>query len=166
MQSKLFDSKKYFNVSYEEGRIICIKIRPIGNSCCLRCKNEAWEQINEYTQSYGKMELVCDNEGFIFVKQNDEQYILETHESGPEIIVAISASLGLITAIVNLIIVIVKAFSNNYLQSLNVNITKKQYKKGMLTENILIKIYSEKCDAKQISKIIEQALKKENDKTK
>lgn len=62
---------------------IVIKIKPVqGGCCCFHCWPKTWSAINEYIAPFGPLE----DEGDVLIVRNNEKYVLECHESGPEII--------------------------------------------------------------------------------
>jgi len=83
--------------NYED--YLSIKIKPVNDECC--CYDhwrETWNHFNEYIYPSGPLE----NEGAILIERENERYVLECHESGPEIIAYLqfgTAVVGLITTL-------------------------------------------------------------------
>ena len=89
-----------------------LKLSPNSGCCCSHCLPETWNIINDYISPVGPIKHEGDE-----LIQNDfgEQFVLEQHESGPEIIIylaTITASATLLKSIIDLIITIIKAFSS------------------------------------------------------
>lgn len=88
---------------------ISIKISPVDRSCC--CFDHwpgTWADINKYISPSGPIR----NEGAVLIKNDNERFVLECHESGPEIIVYLglgTASIVLIKSVVDLITTILKS---------------------------------------------------------
>jgi hypothetical protein len=88
---------------------ISIKIRPVERGCCcFHCWPTTWDLINEYISPCGPLL----DEGDVLINKNNEKFVLECHESGPEIIVYLgvtTASLLLIKSVIDLITTLLKA---------------------------------------------------------
>jgi len=92
------------NTPCEYDKYVYIKIIPVPHQCCcFHCLPGAWDIINE--QIYP---MHLEDEGDVLIEKNDEKFVLECHESGPEII----SYLGLGIGAINLIINLVKAIQN------------------------------------------------------
>jgi len=93
---------------------ISIKIKPVhGGCCCFHCWPETWAVINEYIYPCGPLE----DEGDVLIDRNNEKFILECHESGPEIIVFLglgTASLVLVKSVIDLITTLIKNLQNEH----------------------------------------------------
>lgn len=93
---------------------ISIKIVPDHSGCC--CLNHwstTWAIINQYIHPDGPIRSEeTRNEGDALIHQNDAQFVLECHETGPEIVIylgAIAITAGLIKSVADLIVVILNA---------------------------------------------------------
>ena len=93
---------------------ISIKIKPTeGGCCCLNHWSKTWDNFNEYIYPSGPVK----NEGAVIIDKNKTRFVLECHESGPEIIVYLgfgTASIVLVKSVIDLIIAILKARQNGY----------------------------------------------------
>ncbi len=93
------------------GNYVCLKIRPEnGGCCCFHCWPFTWQEVNKAIAPFGPIQ----DEGDVLIKTDDGSFVLECHESGPEIIVYLggaTAGVLLIKAIVELITTIVKSRS-------------------------------------------------------
>jgi hypothetical protein len=91
---------------------ISIKIRPVERGCCcFHCWPRTWDSINDYISPCGPLL----DEGDVLIDKNNEKFVLECHESGPEIIVYLgvtTASLLLIKSVIDLITTLLKALQN------------------------------------------------------
>ena len=82
--------------------VISLRIEPEPlHCCCSHCWPLVWEKVNALIYPQGPVQ----HEGRAVIKVNNEDYVLEQHESGPEILLLITASLNLITAVMNMIAV-------------------------------------------------------------
>jgi hypothetical protein len=93
---------------------ISIKIKPNHSECC--CLNHwstTWQIIDKYIYPDGPIQSGSTrNEGDALIHKNDAQFVLECHESGPEIVIYLGAvviTAGLVKSVVDLIIVILNA---------------------------------------------------------
>ena len=84
------------NTSDTIDNYVSIKIKPInGNCCCFHCWPSTWEEINKLISPYGPLE----DEGDVLIKNENVVFVLECHESGPEII-----SIDTITNLANFLV--------------------------------------------------------------
>lgn len=85
-----------------------IKIRPsVPGCCCFHCWPKTWVAINEHISPCGPLQ----DEGDVLIKSDDEKYVLECHESGPEIVYYIglgTASVLLVKSVLELIAALLK----------------------------------------------------------
>lgn len=123
---------------------ISIKIQPInGGCCCFHCWPETWDKVNEHISPYGPLE----DEGVVLLTQGDAKYVLECHESGPEIIVLAAASLALIKPIIELITVLLKGAQKESRKCVTkMKITKRYFTKGQVKEEEIMEISSPLTD--------------------
>jgi len=113
---------------------ISIKIKPVdGGCCCYDHWRETWKQFNEFISPYGPLH----NEGAVLIESNDEKFVVECHESGPEII----AYLKFGTAVVGLLIVLLKfRQAESHSHSLKFKITKRHWVEDKIEEENSIEI--------------------------
>jgi len=142
--------------NYED--YISIKIKPVhGGCCCFHCWSKTWSRINMYIAPCGPLR----DEGAVLIEKNYEKFVLECHESGPEIIVYLGvgvATLTLVKSIVDLITTMLKTLQTEPTKaSGKLKITKRCLIKGHVeTEDLLeielplsdevIKIMNEKIE--------------------
>ncbi|OPY37142.1 MAG: hypothetical protein A4E35_01606 [Methanoregula sp. PtaU1.Bin051] len=139
--------------NYED--YISIKIKPVqGGCCCFHCWPKTWARINEYIRPCGHLR----DEGDVLIERNDEQFVLECHESGPEII----SHLGLGIAAVDLIITLLKFLQEDRKAPIKLKLTKRRLIKGQLEEENIMEIDLPLSDAivERLNKNIERALKR------
>jgi hypothetical protein len=88
---------------------IVLKIAPVGGGCC--CFHhwpETWNSINKFISPCGPIR----NEGAALIKKNSDKFVLECHESGPEIIIYLglgTASILLVKSVVDLVLTMLKS---------------------------------------------------------
>ncbi len=162
MNSKLQNSINraiaLLNTPKEYENYISIKLSPIPSGCCcFHCWPDTWNKINKSIQPCGPIE----DEGDVLIGKNKNIFVLECHESGPEIIaylaLATSATV-LLKSIVDLVITIIKALSNEgRKQPLRIKLSKRQIIKGKNEEDNLIEI--DMPISKDIEKQLEEILK-------
>jgi hypothetical protein len=123
------------------GKYVCLKIAPeAGGCCCFHCWPHTWQEVNRAILPSGPIK----DEGDVVIKTKDGDFVLECHESGPEIIVylgAATAGLLLIKAIVELITTILKSKSEEPRRRLGkLVITKRTFKGSRRNEERIIEI--------------------------
>ncbi len=123
--------------NYED--YISIKIKPVsGGCCCFHCWPKTWSRINTYIAPNGPLR----DEGDVLIERNNEKFVLECHENGPEIILYLGvgvATLTLVKSIVELITTMLKILQNEpKTASGRIKITKRRLIKGHVeTEDLL-----------------------------
>ena len=120
---------------------ISIKIKPTHRGCCcFHCWPKTWDVINEYIFPCGPLE----DEGDVLINKNNEKFVLECHESGPEIIVYLgfcTASIVLIKSIIDLITTFLKTLQNGHQKHPGqLKIIKRYQIKGQVEEEEIIEI--------------------------
>jgi hypothetical protein len=124
----------------EYEKYISIKLSPPSGCCCSDCWPKTWQEINQAIAPCGSVR----HEGDALIEVNENKFVLESHESGPEIIVylaLVTASATLTKAIIDLIITIIKGLSNeDRKQPPRIKISKKRIIKGEIQEENLIEI--------------------------
>lgn len=129
------------NTPNESENYISIKLSPIPSGCCcFHCWPNTWNKINKSIQPCGPIE----DEGDVLIKKKEIKFVLECHESGPEIIAYLAlatSSTVLLKSIIDLVITIIKALSNEgRKQPSRIKISKRQIIKGEIEEDSLIEI--------------------------
>ncbi len=116
---------------------ISFKIVPVnGGCCCFHCWPNTWDAINRDISSYGHLE----DEGDVALGDGNEKFVLECHESGPEIIVQIAiASASLVTNITNLILNIIK-YRQKERSVAQFKLTSRKYKNSKIIDETILEI--------------------------
>ena len=152
-------AKELFKASNQKEEYVSIKIKPIGGGCCcLHCWPSTWDGVNEYIKPNSHIE----DEGDALIKTTDAEYVLECHESGPEIIVLIDRIVnysGFIISLTGLIIILLQSRDRDRKKQHFFEIIKRQYKKGKLKEEVIISIDSDKIEKRKIEEILRQSIK-------
>jgi len=82
---------------------IVLKLKPYNIlCCCFHCWPKTWKSINQYILPKGPIE----DEGDVLLSAGEGKYVLECHESGPEIVIylgIVAGSLTLINSVIDLI---------------------------------------------------------------
>lgn len=114
---------------------ISIKIQPIPSECCcFRCWPKTWSIVNDYISPCGPLK----DEGDVLIEKNNEKFVLECHESGPEIVCCVAASVSLISNIINLIITLLKARQTEHRKgTTKLKIIKRRLFKNLKEEKIM-----------------------------
>ena len=163
MQKSIDRASALLRTPEEYEKYISIKLSPLHIGCCCSgCLHETWRIINEFIAPCGPVQ----HEGDALIEKGRNKFVLEQHESGPEIIVFLAlatASLTLAKFIVDLISVIIKGLSNEHKKRPSrINISKKQLIKGKVQEENLIEsdIPISKDTQKQLEEKIKQSIRK------
>ena len=107
-----------------------------------------------------------EHEGDALIEKNGNVFVIESHESGPEILVSlalVTASVTLAKSVIDLISTIIKELSNEHRKQVpRIKILKRQIIKGKIEEENLIEldIPISQDMQKQLEEKIEQVLKK------
>jgi hypothetical protein len=146
----------------EYEKYISIKLSPPSGCCCNDCWPETWYKINQKIAPFGPVK----HEGDSIIGNNENKFVLESHESGPEVIIYLvlaTASANLVKSVIELITTIIKSLSHEHKkQPPRIKITKRQIIKGKIEEDLLIEIDIPISNdiVKQIEDKIKQALNK------
>lgn len=108
-------------------RYISIKISPTGVPCsCSDCWPGTWAAINQHINPSGPV----PHEGDALVIRGDDRFVLESHESGPELLLYLgtaTASILLVKSVIDLITTIIKASqSETRSRPSSIRITKRR----------------------------------------
>jgi len=116
---------------------ISLKIVPVnGGCCCFHCWPDTWDAINKDISRYGYLE----DEGDVALGDGNEKFVLECHESGPEIIIQIAiASASLVTNITNLILNIIKNRQKER-SGVQFKLTSRRYKNSKIINETILEI--------------------------
>jgi len=143
-------------------KYISIKLSPPSGCCCSGCWPDTWRKINEFIAPSGPV----GHEGDALIENNENKFVLESHESGPEIIILklalAAASINLAKSVVDLVTTIIKGISSeSRKRPSRIMISKRQIIKGEIEEENLIEIDIpiSKGIEKQLEEKIKQAIK-------
>ena len=125
---------------YNDYVSIKLSLLPSG-CCCSSCLPETWRIINQFIAPYGPVE----HEGDALIENGINKFVLESHESGLEIIALIDLikkSSDCLKSIIQLIVIAIKAFfsQEKRRQSVRIKILRRQIIKGMVEEENSIEI--------------------------
>ncbi len=124
----------------EYGKYISLKISPPSGCCCSHCWPETWKTVNQKIAPYGPV----GHEGDAIIVTNGDSFVLESHESGPEIIAYLAlatVSATLLKSLIDLVTTIIKGLSGEHKkQPPRIKISKRQIVKGKIEEEHLIEI--------------------------
>ncbi len=143
-------------------KYISIKLSPPSGCCCSDCWPETWQKVNKAIVPCAPIK----HEGDALIGKGGNIFVLEQHESGPEIVLYLAlatASVTLAKSVIDLITTIVKGVSNEQRKHpTQIKISKKQIVKGKIEEENLIEIDIpiSKDMEKQLRKRIKQAINK------
>lgn len=104
--------------------------------CCTHCWPQTWVAVNRHISPAGPI----GHEGSVLVGDDGGRFVLEGHESGPEIIVFASASVGLVTAIIALITTILKNVTQDRKAPSRIRLVKRFSVKGKFEEEVVMEL--------------------------
>ena len=163
MQKSIDRATVLLKTPKEYEKYISIKLSPLNIGCCCSgCLYETWRIINEFIAPCGPVQ----HEGDALIEKDGNKFVLEQHESGPEIIVFLAlatASLTLAKSIIDLISVTIKGLSNEHKKHPSrIKISKRQLINGKVHEENLIEIDIpiSKDTQKQLEEKIKQSIRK------
>ena len=115
-----------------------IKIESLkATSCfCFHCLPNTWQSINAYIHPYGPIE----DEGDVLLKENDKSFVLECHESGPEIIIYGVASSLIGAAIAKLVTMFLTSLRDDHKSLGALKVTLRRQVKNEVDEEIIVKV--------------------------
>jgi hypothetical protein len=158
MERSIDHAIKLLGTPQEYDKYLSIKLSPPSGCCCSHCWPETWRAVNSHISPYGPV----DHEGDAAIGDGDDKYVLESHESGPEIIAYIAlatASTTLAKSIIDLITTFVKSLSKEHRkQPPRIRISKRQLIKGDIEEETLMEV--DIPISKESQKQIEDRIKK------
>lgn len=129
------------DISCGQENFLIIKLEPEPRSCCcFHCWPETWSAVNRHIVPFGPIK----DEGDVVIKHEDHEFILECHESGPEIIVYLglaTASLVLVKSVVDLITTFLKTLQKeNRRAPAKIKVMTRRFIKGSDKDEILIEL--------------------------
>mgnify|MGYP001390953724 CR=1 FL=1 len=131
-----------------------------GESChCFHCWPETWAAVNAFLGTEGPIK----DESDLLLNTDDSVFVLECHESGPEVVACVEAAATVITAIATLITVIIAARRREAprsSRSLKLTITRAS--RGLFDEEseITFELPVDESLEKLIASIVESALRR------
>lgn len=139
LQNSIDRAIKLMGTPTDYENYISIKIKPgQGGCCCLRhCWPRTWSAINEYIVPFGPIEEESD----VLIGKNNDKYVLECHESGPEIILYGVISGLIAEAVVGLIKVFLMNLQNEeHKHPGSLKIIKRRHIKCQIEEEEIMEV--------------------------
>jgi len=124
-----------------ESDFVVLKLLPArAGCCCFHCWPTTWSAINEFIAPNGPI----PDEGDALIHTAEGDYVLECHESGPEIVVYLgvtTASLVLIKSVVDLVTVFLKNLTaGDRGSSSRMKLSHRRFYGGQIADDILVEI--------------------------
>lgn len=124
-----------------ESDYVILKLIPDPKGCCcFHCWPETWSEINKYIVPNGPIQ----DEGDTVINFKGGQYVLECHESGPEIVIylaTVTALLAFSKSVVDLITTFLKArVQDRHKPISRVNLSWRRILHGRVEDEVLIEI--------------------------
>jgi hypothetical protein len=117
-----------------------LKITPDGGGCCCTdCWPEAWRAVNRHIAPAGPI----GHEGDVLLGNGDSRFVLEGHESGPEIVLYLgvaTASILTVKAIVELMTTILKNLVQDRKHPSRIRLIKRVSTKGEFEEKVTMEL--------------------------
>jgi len=147
----------------DQNRFIILKLLPDPRGCCcFHCWPDTWAAINAFIAPDGPI----PDEGDALIHSAEGPYVLECHESGPEIVVYLgvaTAFLVLAKSVVDLITAFLKGLAEEHRRSLSrIKLTHRRVYTGEVADDILIEIDLPLADdiAGTLSAMVREVLEK------
>ena len=123
------------------GSFIILKLLPEPRGCCcFHCWPETWAEVNRHIAPYGPV----PDEGDALVKSGSEGYVLECHESGPEVVIYLgvtTASLVLVKSVVDLFTTFLKGRQKEVsARPTRIRLTRRRVVKGTVEDDVLVEV--------------------------
>lgn len=105
VKDSIIRAQKLLETPYNDEKYVSIKIKPIsGGCCCFHCWPHTWEEVNSKISRYG----ILEDEGGVLIGDGNERFVLECHESGPEIIAYLGVGIATAHLILDIILALIK----------------------------------------------------------
>lgn len=122
-----------------DNEVVVLKLRPAaGGCCCFHCWPGTWGEVTHFLAAQGRME----DEGDLLVRTDGGSYVLECHESGPEIVLYLTlaaATLNLIKPTIELITLFAKGLRWES-RGARLKLTSRRIVHGETDEEVLMEI--------------------------
>lgn len=122
-----------------DDEILILKLQPEPRACCcFHCWPTTWGEVTHFLARHGRME----DEGDLLVKTDGCSYVLECHESGPEIVVYLTlaaATLNLVKPTIELITLFAKGLRWES-RGARLKLTSRRIIRGATDEEVLTEI--------------------------
>jgi hypothetical protein len=119
--------------------VVVLKLQPEPQACCcFHCWPGIWGEVTHFLAEHGRME----DEGDLLVKTDGGSYVLECHESGPEIVLYLTlaaATLNLIKPTIELITLFAKGLRWES-RGARLKLTSRRISHGETDEEVLMEI--------------------------
>jgi hypothetical protein len=130
-----------------------------GGCCCMHCWPETWRAVNRHIAPAGPIE----HEGDVLLGDGDSLFVLQDHESGPEIVLYLGGATALILmgkAVLELIMTILKSVIRDRKHQPRIKLVKRFVTKGEIEEEITMELDLPLSDetAKKLESQVNKAL--------
>lgn len=133
-QSSVERAKSHLGPLGPEDEIVILKLEPqLGSRCCcFHCWPNTWASVTQSLETHGVMK----DEGDLLVTTNGGSFVLECHESGPEIVIA---ALNLVPPIIGLVMLFLKGQQEERKAS-RFKLTSRRIVRGEVEEEMQVEI--------------------------
>jgi len=156
-EKSLKNAKKLL-VSPDLENVVSLRLEPEPKTCCCSdCWPLVWQEVNDSIHPQGPVQ----HEGQALIKVGSERCLLVQNESGPEILLLVTASLSVVAAVVNLIVAICGSLRKERKCPAKVKIVRRRSFGKKIAEDLLVEIDLDDSTAKpdKMKGIIEVAIK-------
>ncbi len=150
-------AQKLLGVSDREN-VVSFRIEPEPlECCCSHCWPLVWQEVNELIHPQEPIK----HEGQGLIEIGNERYVLKQHESGPEVILLMCASLNLITAVINLFVAICGSLPKERKCPSKVKIIQRRFVRNQVAQEMLVEVNLDdsKISQNKVKAVIEGAIK-------
>ena len=138
-KSSIERAKALLGEAGPDDEIVIFKLQPEPRSCCcFHCWPGTWGEVTHSLAAHGRME----DEGDLLVTTDEGRYVLECHESGPEIVLYLTlaaATLNLVKPTVELISLFLKGLRWES-RGARLKLTSRRVVHGKTDEEVLVEI--------------------------
>ncbi len=158
---------KYLGPIADSDAYVILKLSPVPFTCChFRHWPETWRAVNTWLGPQGPIA----EEGDVLIEKGDARYVLEGHESGPEIVLVLglaAASAALAKSVVELITTIAKSMARDEGgASRRLRITRRRVLRGREEQEVVTELDLPISDdtAKALDKEVRAAIRRHIEK--
>lgn len=148
--------EKFVKDNPQEGNLVVFKVEPVPMFCCCSgCVSDLWTTVNDEIHPQGPIE----HEGSAILNIQNEQIVLEQHESGPEIIAFINSVINIVNFAKLLFSLSIDAFKKKGATKIKIIRRVITTKRKLIDESIIEIDLNQIQNKREIDKTLNKLLK-------